>query len=1127
MKTLKSVLLLTAVFALGIAVTVSAETIYVPADFSSIQDAIDDSGTIDGDQIEVAPGTYPEAVNFNGKMVRLYSSGGPAVTTIDANGLDSSVVTCDSGEGPDTILEGFTITGGSGTTVGAVKQGGGMYNLDSSPTVTDCNFTANSVNRDGGGMYNENSSPTVTNCTFVGNFAGNGGGGMYSSGGSPTVTDCTFSSNSVNQAGGGMFNISSVSVTRCTFTDNTASVDGGGMYNSGGSSTIIDCTFISNDANFGAGMYNTFGISPTVTNCAFINNSASGSGGGMLNQTGAKPTVTNCTFSGNDGGGMYNLGQGGANNPTVTNCTFSGNGSGGMGCYNSNATVTNCTFSGNGSYGMVCSDSNATVTNCTFSGNGGGMYNEGSNSTVTNCIFWGNTTPDGNEITIYFSSSIDVNYCDVMGGQVDIYNDVGTSSITWGLNIDADPCLVDPNGPDGQIGTEDDNLRLKSDSPCIDAGDNSVVTVATDLDGNPRIFDGDDNGTATVDMGAYEKMPRVIYVDAAVSGGSDDGSSWSNAFDDLQEALDDAGRGDKIWVAAGTYKPSSDYGLAIGDRGKHFRMINGVAIYGGFAGIETTLAQRDVNSNETILSGDIGTADDSNDNCYHVFYHTDGLALDHSAVLDGFTITSGDANGTAEPHNRGGGMYNYNSSPTVTNCTFSGNSANAGGGMDNHNNSSPALTNCIIRGNSAHYGAGMWNYGSSPTLTSCTFSTNHGNFAGGMYNENGSNPAVTNCTFRGNTASYGGGMDNYNNSSPTVTNCTFSGNSAVSDGGGICNANNSHPGLTNCIFWGNTASDGNEIALFSSSSIDVNYCDVMGGQADIYDDGTGSITWGLNIDADPCFIDPNGPDGQIGTEDDNLRLESNSPCIDAGDNSVVTEATDLDGNPRIVDGDSNGTATVDMGAYEFILNLYPPVADAGPDITAYAWIDDWADVNLDGSGSYDDDGDPISYHWSWSIGSNDYEATGESPAIELPVGQHTITLIVDDGFYESEPDSCMVHVIPPVEGRLFCLPPAISRRAKRGRVLTMIVLPRGIHKSEVNSTEPLTMYPTGVESQEKSIFGSRRHHSRSRTRVWGKFDKPTCAQCLTPGRNEITVYGRLNSGQYYFASRHLRLARSK
>jgi hypothetical protein len=504
---------------------------------------------------------------------------------------------------------------------------------------------------------------------------------------------------------------------------------------------------------------------------------------------------------------------------------------------------------------------------------------------------------------------------------------------------------------------------------------------------------------------------NVIYVnDDAV--GSNDGSSWASAFNDIQDALNLAVSGDMLFVAQGTYWPSVEVGGS-GSRYQSFQMINGVGIYGGFAGTETDLDQRDVQTNETILSGDIGVAADPSDNCYHVFFHPDGAGLDDTAVLDGFTVTAGNADTGSFPHGTGAGMYNEGCSPTIANCAFSGNTADKGGGVLNYE-SSPELTNCIFSDNTAFSsGGGIYNEFSSPDVTGCIFTDNtadyggggiynlesspivtnsafNGNSAesgGGLMNEYISDPIVTNCIFSGNTADiYGGGMENFENCAPAVTNCTFSGNGA-DYGGGMDNFE-SAPDISNSIFWGNAATSGENEIDNDSSTPYIAYCDIQGGWS-----GSGTD----NIDEDPMFLDVD------------LQLQTGSPCIDAGDNDAVTEATDINGDPRIIDGDNDGQAIVDMGAYEYtyINPNTPPVADAGEDITVSAGEDCMALVTLDGSGSYDPDDDPLTYQWFYD---DEPFAEGAVVDAQLEIGEHAFTLIVNDGTEDSEPAGVLVTV---------------------------------------------------------------------------------------------------------------------
>ena len=537
-----------------------ADTHYVSPG-QSIQAAIDVASN--GDEIEVSPGTYIEAINFNGKAVRLYSSGGPYATTIDANGA-YHVVQCVSGEGANTILEGFTITGGNAKGGSWPHyNGGGMLNYQSSPTVTNCNFCGNTATY-GGGMYNNYSSPALTNCNFSGNKAWDGGGMHNYPSSYPKVTNCNFSGNTAENSAGGMYNYySSPALTNCIFSGNTA-LDGGGMFNGESNPTVINCTFSGNQANsIGGGMYNENYSRPIVTNCIFSGNQANNIGGGMYNEYYSSPIVTNCTFSGNSanygGGGMYNEYY---SSPIVTNCTFSGNSAnyGGGGMYNSissSPAVTNCIIGGNkagtSGGGMQNSDSNPTVTNCTFIDNeadsyGGGVLNDtGSYPWFVNCIFIGNVSGTysggmGNNLSspTLTNCTFCGNLANVTGGGMLNYDSckpVVTNCILWGNspnqildwsgtgcsttvnysdvqdnwsgagsnNINADPLFVNAAGGD---------LRLSSSSsPSVDTGDNSAAGLpATDLAGNPRVSDGNKDHIAVVDMGAYEYIETLRLV---------------------------------------------------------------------------------------------------------------------------------------------------------------------------------------------------------------------------------------------------------------------------------------------------------------------------------------------------------------------------------------------------------------------------------------------------------------------------------------------------------------------------------------------------------------------------------------------------------------------------------------
>ncbi len=401
--------------------------------------------------------------------------------------------------------------------------------------------------------------------------------------------------------------------------------------------------------------------------------------------------------------------------------------------------------------------------------------------------------------------------------------------------------------------------------------------------------------------------PMILYVKSSAAG-ANNGTSWANAYTSLQTALDTAaGGGYEIWVAAGTYRPFRSFPVT--NPADTFQLHNGVALYGGFAGAETQRSQRNWQTNVTTLSGYwfiLG-------NPHYAYHVVTGSGTNAAAVLDGFTVSGGKANGDLWDA-YGGGMINVGGSPTVSNVIFNGNSALLnGGGMVNALTSNSTLTNVTFTGNSATRGGGIFIGQSNPALANLTFIGNSATSdGGGMYNFADS-PAITNVTFSGNWAvNYGGAMYNGSSGNPIVSNVTLSGNSANNGGGGVYN-DSSNPSIVNSILWGNSAPSGAQISGAGSNPT-ITYSDIQGGYA-----GTG------NINSDPKFIrNPSpGSDGTWGTADDDygdLHLQPGSPAIDAGSNAAVPGGitTDRDGNPRIM-----GKA-VDMGAYETFFRLLLP-----------------------------------------------------------------------------------------------------------------------------------------------------------------------------------------------------------
>jgi predicted outer membrane repeat protein len=428
-----------------------------------------------------------------------------------------------------------------------------------------------------------------------------------------------------------------------------------------------------------------------------------------------------------------------------------------------------------------------------------------------------------------------------------------------------------------------------------------------------------------------EPAAAVRYV---IPGGATSGAcaSWAAACN-LPYALGLAASGDELWVKAGTHKPTTG-----SDRSATFQLKNNVSIYGGFAGTETTRDQRNWTTNVTILSGDIGVSGSDSDNVYHV---VTGSSTNNTALLDGFTVTGGNANGAANPDDQGGGMFNYYGSPTVRNVIFSNNTATtAGGGMYN-DHSSPAVQSVTFRHNTstgnggALYnsfesnatltgvtfeansvtggnGGALLNDYSSPILVNVTFSNNSvtGGNGGALYNDLVSVPVLTNVTFSGNSATmsagytggYGGALYNYATTTPPrLINVTFSGNRAIGYDashpayGGALYIVAGSVGMTNTILWGNTP---DQLYNDSANVVSLNTSIVQGGCP------TGSTCSNI-ITSDPLL----GALGNYGGSVATLPLLPNSPAIDTANDSACP-ATDARGISRPIG------SHCDIGAFE-------------------------------------------------------------------------------------------------------------------------------------------------------------------------------------------------------------------
>jgi len=256
---------------------------------------------------------------------------------------------------------------------------------------------------------------------------------------------------------------------------------------------------------------------------------------------------------------------------------------------------------------------------------------------------------------------------------------------------------------------------------------------------------------------------------------------------------------------------------------------------------------------------------------YYPEYGGGGIYFDQSSPsISNCTISGNSAV-------RGGGIYCSSSSPTITNCNISRNSAYwGGGGIYCYDYSNPEISNCTISGNSAGSGGGIVCHYSSPSIDSCTISGNTAlHFGGGIYCLS-STPTITNCNINGNSALEGGGGIVCHYSSPSIDSCTISGNTALHFGGGIYCLYSSTPSISNCTVIGNSASNsGGGIFCYGDSNPEISNCAIIGNSAELYG---GGIYCSYNSTIDMLNTIVEGNNGDYG-----IYFEGSS-----GSNSTIT-----------------------------------------------------------------------------------------------------------------------------------------------------------------------------------------------------------------------------------------------
>ncbi len=388
------------------------------------------------------------------------------------------------------VLDGFEIADGNADAAVPHDSGAGLLLSNAAPTLANLLIRDNRAAATGAGLYATGlAAPAITDAVFANNAAGNSGGGAFCLLTAPTFDGCLFSGNSALSGGGIAAFISNLSCSHCSFASNSCEIAGGAAYFSSGAPLFSECDFRenvalnnSNAANDGGGGLYLSSADASVIRCRFTDNLTTDDGGAVF-VDGAAPDFVACLFLGNtaadNGGGLFGKNRVG----TLSGCAFSGNDAfdAGGAIYELGGAplVSHCTLSRN----------SANAAN-----SAGGVYSVNAALTVADSILWNNTAPGG------MNESAQIR---ISGGSLQIRYSCVTNwtGVLGGIgNISAAPAFVSSLGTDGVAGTDDDDLHIRSTSPCIDAGDAASAHPGdTDIDGQPRVMG------CRVDIGADER----------------------------------------------------------------------------------------------------------------------------------------------------------------------------------------------------------------------------------------------------------------------------------------------------------------------------------------------------------------------------------------------------------------------------------------------------------------------------------------------------------------------------------------------------------------------------------------------------------------------------------------------